>query len=189
LLGITGNPHFDPMHLLSTVLIFGGFVLLASTWRTLYTAQRAQQPATTGAYAHIRHPQYAGFILIMFGFLLQWPTLLTLVMFPILVVMYIRLTHREEREALSAFGEAYARYAARTPAFFPRLGRMFRNEAWVGNDQGPRGDQLIGEPSTLSSGGTAGAFLTSVTADHMERLYRKKWPHRQISISAARSTT
>jgi protein-S-isoprenylcysteine O-methyltransferase Ste14 len=129
LLGITGNPHFDPMHLLSTVFIFGGFVLLASAWRTLYTAQRAQQPATTGAYAHIRHPQYAGFILIMFGFLLQWPTLLTLVMFPILVVMYVRPAHREDREALSAFGEAYARYTARTLAFFPRLGRLSRNEA------------------------------------------------------------
>ena len=95
----------------------------------IYAAQRAQQQATTGAYAHIRQPQYVGFILIMFGFLLQWPKLLTLVMFLVLVVMYARLAHREEHEALSAFGEAYARYAARTPAFFPRLGRMSRNEA------------------------------------------------------------
>ena len=64
-----------------------------------------------------------GFILIMLGFLLQWPTLPTLVMFPILVVMYVRLARWEEREALAAFGEAYARYAANTPAFFPRIGR------------------------------------------------------------------
>jgi len=52
---------------------------------------------------------------------LQWPTLPTLIMFPILVFMYLRLARREEREALSAFGEAYARYAERTPAFFPRF--------------------------------------------------------------------
>lgn len=54
--------------------------------------------ATTGAYDRLRHPQYLGFILIMFGFLGQWP-LITLVMFPILVTMYIRLAHTEEREA------------------------------------------------------------------------------------------
>jgi methanethiol S-methyltransferase len=55
----------------------------------------------------------------MLGFLLQWPTILTLAMFPILV----RLTHREEREVRAEFGEAYARYAATTPAFLPRLRR------------------------------------------------------------------
>ena len=79
--------------------------------------------ATTGPYTYLRHPQYAGFMLIMFGFFLQWPTLLTLVMFPVLVVMYVRLARREEREVLKEFGETYARYAANTPAFFPRLGR------------------------------------------------------------------
>ena len=68
-----------------------------------------------------RHPQYAGFILIMLGFLIQWPTLMTLIMFPILVTMYIRLARREEREALADFGDVYAKYAAQTPAFLPRL--------------------------------------------------------------------
>jgi protein-S-isoprenylcysteine O-methyltransferase Ste14 len=88
----------------------------------LHAAQQ-QQLATTGAYAYLRHPQYVGFILIMLGFLLQWPTILTLAMFPILVGMYVRLAHREEREVRAKFGEAYARYAATTPAFVPRLRR------------------------------------------------------------------
>jgi protein-S-isoprenylcysteine O-methyltransferase Ste14 len=124
LLGWKGNPHFDPLHILSNVFIAGGFIMLASAWRVLYEAQRGHALATTGLYAYMRHPQYVGFTLIMLGFLLQWPTLLTLIMFPILVTMYIRLARREEREALAEFGEAYARYAATTPAFFPRLWRI-----------------------------------------------------------------
>jgi protein-S-isoprenylcysteine O-methyltransferase Ste14 len=128
LLGWQGDPHVNPMHLLSNLFIFGGFIVLASAWRVLHAAQQAGQLATTGPYAYLRHPQYAGFVLIMVGFLLQWPTLLTLVMFPILVVMYVRLARREEREVLQAFGETYARYAANTPAFFPRLGRAARQK-------------------------------------------------------------
>ncbi|HEY4691633.1 MAG TPA: isoprenylcysteine carboxylmethyltransferase family protein [Anaerolineae bacterium] len=121
LTGLKGDPHLSPLHWLSDGLIAGGFILIGAAWDRLYKAQRAHQVATTGAYAHVRHPQYAGFVLIMIGFLVQWPTLITLIMFPILVTMYVRLARREEREALVEFGDTYAGYAAKTPAFFPRL--------------------------------------------------------------------
>ena len=59
----------------------------------------------------------------MAGFLFQWPTLLTLLMFPILVVAYTRLAISEEREVRAQFGTEYEEYAARTPRFIPRLRR------------------------------------------------------------------
>ena len=123
LLGMGGNPHISPLHLLSTVAIGGGLVLLALAWPALHRAQRDHRLASMGPYAHIRHPQYAGFVLVMTGFLLQWPTVITLAMFPVLVVMYVRLAKREEREAVAEFGDEYRAYAATTPAVIPRLGR------------------------------------------------------------------
>jgi len=102
LVGWRANPHFGPFHILSFVFIGGGFVMISAGWKKLYEAQRR------GA-------------LVMFGFLLQWPTLLTLAMFPILVFMYSRLARQEERETLAQHGEAYARYMREVPAFFPHL--------------------------------------------------------------------
>lgn len=73
LFGWQANPHFGPFHLLSMVFIAAGFWLIAAGWRSLHAAQRRGEPATTGPHAHLRHPQYAGFVLVMAGFLLQWP--------------------------------------------------------------------------------------------------------------------
>jgi len=121
LLGFKGNPHLNPLHIASTLFIFAGFWVLAGSWRVLFAAQRDKKLATTGPYARVRHPQYIGFIVIMFGFLLQWPTLITLVMFPILAVSYVRLAHREEREVAAEFGNEWRAYAARTPRWIPRF--------------------------------------------------------------------
>lgn len=122
--GWKSNPHFGPFHWASLGLIFLGFSVLSAAWPVLHGALRSGTLAQTGIYARMRHPQYAGFVLIMFGFLLQWPTVLTLIMFPILVFMYVRLALREERDAEAQFGEMYSAYAAVTPRFWPRWGHL-----------------------------------------------------------------
>ena len=123
--GWRANPHAGPFHLASFVFIGGGFILISVGWNALYQAQRRHTLATTGIYAHVRHPQYIGFVLVMFGFLLQWPTLLTLAMFPVLVYMYVHLARIEERESLAEFGTAYERYMHDVPGFIPRLSNLF----------------------------------------------------------------
>ena len=123
LIGWKGDPHFSPFHIASYVLIGGGFWLIGGAWKVLFRAQQAGEVASTGAYAHVRHPQYAGLIAIMFGFLLQWPTIATLIMFPILASVYRRLAIREERDVTLALGARYDSYAEQTPRFLPRIPR------------------------------------------------------------------
>ncbi|MDT4824666.1 Isoprenylcysteine carboxyl methyltransferase (ICMT) family protein [compost metagenome] len=121
LLGEKGDPHFSVLHIASYLLLGLGFYLLSSAWNVLYHAQRHHSLATSGPYAWIRHPQYVAFVIILLGFLLQWPTLLTLAMFPVLLVMYGRLAVVEERDMRREFGAAYEAYAQATPRFIPRF--------------------------------------------------------------------
>jgi protein-S-isoprenylcysteine O-methyltransferase Ste14 len=113
--------------------------LIASAWSVLWRAQREGTLATTGAYARIRHPQYAGFLAIMTGFLLQWPTIVTLAMFPVLVYVYRRLAIAEEADVRREFGAAWDAYAAATPRFIPRRDHSAREMDQLGS----RGSSVV----------------------------------------------
>lgn len=119
LLGEKGDPHFGPLHIASYIFLAYGFYLLSSAWNVLYHAQRRHTLATAGPYKRIRHPQYVAFVMILLGFLFQWPTLLTLVMFPILLIMYSRLAITEEADMRTQFGDEFDKYAQQTPRFIP----------------------------------------------------------------------
>lgn len=120
LIGWSGDPHLSPFHLASYLFIGGGFWLVAAAWPVLLAAARGDHLATAGPYLWVRHPQYDGLLLVMIGFLLQWPTIPTLLMFPVLVLVYTRLAKAEEREVAARFGDAWRTYAAATPGFIPR---------------------------------------------------------------------
>lgn len=123
LTGWQGDPHLSPLHLPGNLLIAAGFILLYLSWQILFNAQRDLRLAVTGPYGRVRHPQYVGFLTIVAGFLLQWPTLLTLLMFPVLVIVYLRLARKEERTMEADFGDEYAAYRRQVPGFVPRFGR------------------------------------------------------------------
>jgi protein-S-isoprenylcysteine O-methyltransferase Ste14 len=119
LVGWDADPHVSPFHLASYVLIVGGFWLITAAWRVLHAAAQEGTLATSGPYAWLRHPQYLGFLLVMVGWLLQWPTIPTLLMFPVLAVVYARLARSEERDVAAQFGQAWTGYAARVHAYVP----------------------------------------------------------------------
>lgn len=149
-----GSPwaaHFNVLHVLSNVLIGGGVLVIMSAWRVLYEAQREGHLATTGLYARVRHPQYVGFVAVLLGFLVQWPTILTLAMFPVLVWMYARLARIEEREVRARFGAAYDAYAAQVPRFIPRPGVRYEEPSEEPSDEGQRREPIPHEPEVTTA--------------------------------------
>ena len=126
ILGLKGEVHSHPLDIFSSILIVGGLIVLVAAWRVLYRAQKEGAVARKGIYSLVRHPQYGAFILMRFGYLITWPTIPTLIMFPVLVFMYLRLARKEEREALAQHGERYESYVAATPTFVPGIGPLVR---------------------------------------------------------------
>ncbi len=102
---------------IALLLILGG-------WRRIhrnYWSKQAGEGAlvTTGIYRYIRHPQYTGLLLLSFGMLANWATLPLLLLFPVMVVLYVRLAKREEQDMLLEFGDAYRLYQQNTKMFIP----------------------------------------------------------------------
>lgn len=91
-------------------------------WKEVYYARRENRLATQGVYKIIRHPQYLGILLAIFGEgVVHWPTLFSVLIFPIIVFVYVRLARKEENKLLKKFGDKYRLYATATPAFIPSL--------------------------------------------------------------------
>lgn len=103
-------------------LVVFGLLLIGKGWVFIYQAQGDNRLVTEGPYAYIRHPQYLGIFIALFGQLVHWPTLLTLLLFPVIVFAYWRLARQEEDAMCEAFGQKYIDYMKHTPMFFPKMG-------------------------------------------------------------------
>ncbi len=107
------------IHLISNGLVIIGFAIMWKGWKLIHGAKG--ELVKDGPYAYVRHPQYAGLFIIMIGMLIQWPTIITALMFPVLVFVYYRLSKREESEMVKLFGDEYRRYMEKIPMFIPKL--------------------------------------------------------------------
>jgi len=105
--------------LISNALIFSGLILISKGWSAIHSS--SGELVTGGVYRYCRHPQYLGIYILTIGFMVQWPTLITLIMWPILMVMYYRLAKREEKTVLGIFPNEYALYMQQVPMILPRL--------------------------------------------------------------------
>jgi len=107
------------IHVISNGLVIIGFSIMWKGWKLIHGAKGGL--VIDGPYAHVRHPQYSGLFIVMIGMLIQWPTIITALMFPVLVFAYYRLSKREESDMIKMFGDEYKRYIEKTPMFIPRL--------------------------------------------------------------------
>ncbi len=110
--------------LLSWAAMIGGLVIMGRAWKQIYKANG--KLVTSGFYDRVRHPQYFGLFLVTVGMLIQWPTIVTAAMWPILMLMYYRLARREEKEMESHFGDKYITYRQRVPMFWPQMATASR---------------------------------------------------------------
>jgi len=106
------------IHIVSNGLMIAGFYIMASGWKRVHGAKGGL--VTEGVYAYVRHPQYSGLFLVTIGLLIQWPTIITVLMWPVLIGAYYKLAKREEKDMEKEFGEEYRRYRERVPMFIPR---------------------------------------------------------------------
>lgn len=105
------------IHLISNSLIFGGLFIMSVGWGMIYRGKG--ELVTSGLYAFIRHPQYLGLYLIITGFIIQWPTIITVAMFPVLIYMYYRLALNEEKGLEKEFGKEFLEYKNKTKMLIP----------------------------------------------------------------------
>jgi protein-S-isoprenylcysteine O-methyltransferase Ste14 len=104
---------------IASLFIVTGIVLILRGWIRIYFSDG--QLVSDGVYAVIRHPQYAGIFLAVLGQLVHWPTILTVLLAPLIVGAYIRLARREEAQLIGKYGADYLEYRRRVPMFLPRL--------------------------------------------------------------------
>jgi len=110
--------------ILGYLLLFTGIGIFVQGWRELYRARQQNQLVTTGLYRFVRHPQYTGLFIGLFGEgVVHWPTLFSIAIFPVIVLAYSLLSRSEEKKVLKQFGEAYRAYQKQVPMFVPRLGQ------------------------------------------------------------------
>lgn len=105
------------------LFVVAGLLLVLKGWARVYFANGQLQ--TDGVYSLVRHPQYAGLFLAVFGQLVHWPTIPTVLLAPVILVLYVRLAHREELHLIERFGSKYRRYQQRVPMFMPRWREIF----------------------------------------------------------------
>jgi protein-S-isoprenylcysteine O-methyltransferase Ste14 len=111
---------------ISNTIILIGTLLIIFGWKRIYRSKG--QLVTSGIYQYVRHPQYLGFLLITLGMNFLWITISTLLLWPILAILYYRLAKGEDRRMREKFGEEYRKYEREVPMFLPFTRTEYREK-------------------------------------------------------------
>lgn len=121
-----GETMLAAVHVISNLIVVAGFAIMWKGWKRIHGVRGGL--VTDGLYKYVRHPQYSGLFLAMIGMLIQWPTMITALMFPVLIYVYYKLSKREENEVLKIYGDEYRNYMERTPMFVPGMKNIIRKQ-------------------------------------------------------------
>jgi protein-S-isoprenylcysteine O-methyltransferase Ste14 len=124
--------------ILGYILLFAGAGIFMQGWRELHQARKEGRLVTDRLYGLVRHPQYTGLFIALFGEgIVHWPTVFSVALYPIIVLAYYMLARSEERKVEEQFGDEFREYRQRVPMFIPRWGQ-WRNLATTRSDNSPR---------------------------------------------------
>ena len=121
--------------------VFAGLSLITRGWKQIYEARKEDHLVTDGLYRYMRHPQYTGIYIAIFGQIIHWPTIPTIVLFPFIVLAYYHLAKKEERVMLERFGDEYREYMEGMPMFFPRKDQ-WREVFFTADEEANRRDKF-----------------------------------------------
>jgi len=110
----------------SKIIIGAGMLLVIFGWYQIFQAKG--KLVTTGLYKYTRNPQYLGFLMITGGLNVQWLTIITTAIWPVLAILYYRLSKIEEKESETKYGEEFSQYKRTTSRFIPRLVRKHQKK-------------------------------------------------------------
>lgn len=94
---------------------------VAETTLKVAETHRAERIVTTGVYSIVRHPQYLGGLIAHIGFSFLLSALYSLLSSPLIAVLIVLISRKEEKELTKEFGEEYADYKKKVPMLLPRL--------------------------------------------------------------------
>ncbi len=127
--------------ILGYILLFTGIGIFMEGWRELHRARKENRLTTDRLYGLVRHPQYTGLFIALFGEgIVHWPTIFSVALFPVIVLAYYLLARSEERKVEEEFGDEYREYRKRVPMFIPRWGQwraMTATRTESSNDNSP----------------------------------------------------
>jgi protein-S-isoprenylcysteine O-methyltransferase Ste14 len=117
--------NYLPLEIIGLIMFFIGGILVIFGWSKIFKAKTTL--VTDGIYSYIKHPQYLGILLATLSLVIYRFSPISLILWPVLVIIYYQLAKKEEKIVASKFGEDFLKYQQTVPMFLP-FKRSFKQD-------------------------------------------------------------